>query len=113
MSWQDHAERLWGEEWIAPMSEVLDINRRTIERWRAGEGGPGHGLKVELQRLALHYNARATGGILRRMASGETLDDIRREIREQAVAIASIQAAIGKYSTIAILAARTELAKEE
>ena len=40
LDWEDSAHRLWGDDFIAPMSEVLGINRRTIERWRAGQGEP-------------------------------------------------------------------------
>ena len=104
--WQEWPQRLWGDDWIAPMSEVLNINRRTIERWRAGEGEPNIGLQTELRRLALRYGARAIGNVLRRMARGETLKEIKADIREHQIATTRIEVELGKYGSIPILASR-------
>lgn len=104
MNWQEWPERLWGHDWIAPMAEVLDINRRTIERWRAGEGEPNIGLQTEMRRLAMHHEARAVGSVLRRLARGETLEDIRRDVRAMQIAITRVSADMGKYGTIPVLA---------
>lgn len=113
MSWQSYAQRLWGEDWIAPMSEVLDINRRTIERWNAGQGAPATGIQAELSRLSMRSYSRALGDVLRRMANGESVDDIRRDYREHMAATTVIQSELGKYNAIAILASRHELESED
>lgn len=101
--WQEWPQRLWGGDWIAPMSEVLAINRRTIERWRAGEGAPHPGLQQELQRLAAYAEPRSVGIVLRRLARGETLDDIRRDLRAMQTALTRVAAEAGKYATIPVL----------
>ncbi len=90
-SWQRWPERLWGEDWIAPMSEVLNINRRTVERWRAGQGAPNTRLIGELQRLAMRPEARSIGAVLRRMANGESASDIRRDMRAMELAITQVE----------------------
>ncbi len=102
--WQEWPQRLWGDDWIAPMSEVLGINRRTIERWRAGQGAPRLHLQQELRRLALRSEARAIGMVLRRLANGEQLDDIRREVRDMHTALVRVAESVGKFETIAVLA---------
>lgn len=89
--WQQWPERLWGDDWIAPMSEVLGINRRTIERWRAGQGEPNLRLQEELRRLGMHPLARQMGAVLRRMAKGETVADIREDIRAMERAIVQVE----------------------
>ncbi len=109
MGWQGDAQKIWGQDWIAPISEVLDINRRTIERWRAGEGAPRENLQTELRRLSMHPCARQIGILLRRMANGESLDEIRADIRNYRIAINYIERELGKYNSIAILAARDEI----
>lgn len=85
--WQKWPQRLWGDDWIAPMSEVLEINRRTIERWRAGEGAPRSQLQEQLQRMSQCNDPRAMGAILRRLARGETPDAIRRELQAMQAAL--------------------------
>jgi hypothetical protein len=30
-------EALYGESWVAPLSDALDINPRTIQRWASGK----------------------------------------------------------------------------
>lgn len=108
MDWQDSAQRLWGEEFIAPMSEVLMINRRTIERWKAGEGQPSNGIQVEMMRLAMRAESREIGTVLRRMANGTTLDEIDRDIRNQQVAARRVRTDLGKFNAISVLAAGQE-----
>ena len=113
VAWKDYAIRLWGDDFIAPMSDVLGINRRTIERWNAGEGAPREGLQAELRRIALRSHARQVGTILRRMARGETLADIRADYRAHMVASTAVEHELGRYNAIAVLANRNEVEGEE
>lgn len=94
MSWQDAAEKLWGGDWIAPMSEVLGINRRTIERWRAEEGAPSQQLQDDIAALARRggTDARHIGTTLRRMAGGETVQDIIDDMNATKRALHKIEA---------------------
>lgn len=80
--WQDAAIALWGEDWIAPLSEVLGINRRTVERWKAQEGAPRQMMQDALAMLARRSgaDARAMGDTLRRMAGGVTPQQIADEM---------------------------------
>jgi hypothetical protein len=106
MSWQSACEALWGEDWIAPLSEVLAVNRRTVERWKSGEIAiPSH-IASELIKIPRIGSAqRAYGDVLRRLARGETMDDVDQSIADQKRAAARARADIGKFSAIAVLAA--------
>jgi hypothetical protein len=86
MDWKQACVRLWGEDWIAPLSEVLKVSRRTVERWKAGTHPVPE--KIERELIALvggiaidlsshedPYN-RAYGDMMRRLASGESPDAI-------------------------------------
>lgn len=106
MNWQSACLGLWGEDWIAPLSEVLEVNRRTVERWKSGEGTIPEHIERDLIRLPHIGTAqRAYGDILRRLARGETMEDVERSIAEQRRAVARVRADLGKYRAIAILAA--------
>lgn len=107
MSWQDACQSLWGADWIAPLSEVLDVNRRTIERWRSGEVQiPAH-IEADLIRLPrLGSATRAYGDILRRLARGETPEDIETWLAEHRRALARYKADVGRFRAIAVLANR-------
>jgi hypothetical protein len=87
------------------MAEVLGINRRTIERWNAGNGAPRESIQNELRRLAIYPVAREIGDVLRQMAQGVSLDEIEQGIRNQQVAVRRVRASLGKFDAIAILAA--------
>lgn len=80
--WQEAALALWGDEWIAPMSEWSDINRRTIERWKAGAGAPRQRLQDRIVTIAERAgdDAQAMGDVLRRMARGGSINGIREHI---------------------------------
>jgi hypothetical protein len=80
--WIESARALWGDDWIAPLSEVIGANRRTVERWRASHGEPRQGTQDTLAMLARRsgQDARVMGAVLRRMAAGETAADIVTEI---------------------------------
>jgi hypothetical protein len=77
--WQAACAELWGADWIAPLSEVLRINRRTVERWRSGATAIPEDLADQLWELGRgdEYR-RAYGIILRRIAKGEAPETIRR-----------------------------------
>ena len=102
--WQSACEGLWGEDWMAPLAEVLGVNRRTVERWRDGQVAiPAH-IAAELARLPRIGSAqRAYGDMLRRMARGETLEAIESDLADQRRAIHRLRADIGRYSAIAVL----------
>lgn len=82
MGWQEAARRLWGDDWIAPLAEVAGINRRTVERWKAGDGAPREIIADTIIMLARRSGADApiAGAVLRRMVQGETEAGIRAEI---------------------------------
>lgn len=92
--WQEAAQALWGDDWIAPMAEWADINRRTIERWKAGVGEPRQPLQDRLVAIARRAgtDAQVMGSILRRMARGETADNIRAEIAAMRRSLMRIEA---------------------
>lgn len=77
-----HAQQLWGDDFIAPMSEVFGVSRRTIERWKAGRGEPPASIREDMARLARRAgaDARMMGAILRRYAAGATRQDVEAEI---------------------------------
>lgn len=81
MDWTDAAAALWGPDWIAPLSDVWGVNRRTVERWRSGDGAPREPLQAWLIRQASRADAdgRMAGDILRRLARGETAAQILGE----------------------------------
>ena len=51
MTWRDDATALWGEDFVEPMALVLDVNQRTVERWKAGQVEPPDGVLQDLQEL--------------------------------------------------------------
>lgn len=104
--WIHDCQTLWGDDWIAPLSEVLAVNRRTIERWREGRGQPRPEIIAELARLAALPNTRAVGRMVRRLANGDTLATITAEIEADREAVATIATQIGTYSTIDALKGR-------
>lgn len=87
LTWEDVCERLWGQDWIAPLSEVLHVNRRTVERWRSG--------KVEIpddvERMIVEASprpmlTRELGDMLRRVANGATDRDLKKHLDDQGAA---------------------------
>ncbi|WP_024350994.1 hypothetical protein [Aurantimonas coralicida] len=76
--WQEVAERLFGSDWIAPLSEVLGVNRRTVERWRSGAVSAPDRVADEITDLARRGRDNRNYGImLRRAATGESPMAIR------------------------------------
>lgn len=105
MRWQSSCEALWGDDWIAPLSEVLAVNRRTVERWKSGDVEIPEHIAAELIRIPRIGSAqRAYGDVLRRLARGESMDDVEQSIADQKRAVARVRADIGKFNTIAVLA---------
>ena len=107
--WQTSCEGLWGPDWMAPLSDVLGVNRRTVERWREGAVAiPAH-ISSELVRLPRIGSAqRAYGDMLRRLARGETMDTIESDLADQRRAIHRLRADIGRYSAISVLTGISE-----
>jgi phage terminase Nu1 subunit (DNA packaging protein) len=106
MTWQSTCEALWGPDWIAPLSEVLAVNRRTVERWKSGDVPIPDHIEAEIVRLPRLGDAtRAYGDLLRRLSGGETVADVEQWIAAQRRAIARYKADTGKYRAIAVLAA--------
>lgn len=105
MSWQAACEAMWGDEWIAPLSEVLAVNRRTVERWKSGEVEIPKHIAAELIKIPRIGSAmRAYGEILRRLARGETMEDVETSIADQRRAIARVRADLGRFTAITVLA---------
>lgn len=105
MEWKNTCEALWGDDWIAPLSEVLRVNRRTVERWKSGEIEPPQSIVAELVRLPRIGSAqRAYGTMLRRLSRGETLRDIEDSVASEKRAFTRLRADIGRYSAISVLA---------
>lgn len=88
-----HAQQLWGDDFIAPMSEVFGISRRTIERWKAGRGEPPASIREDMARLARRagVDARTMGAILRRYAGGATRQDVEAEIMAMRRCLAALE----------------------
>lgn len=91
--WQTAAKSLWGDDWIAPLSEFLAINRRTIERYRAGDGDLSPALASQLCTLARRAGADAphVGGYLREMARGASIQAISADMASRRRAMAKIE----------------------
>jgi hypothetical protein len=105
--WQSVGCGLWGEDWIAPLSEVLSVNRRTVERWKSGEIAIPKHIADDLIRLPRLGNAqRAYGQCLRELASGLSIEEIEDRARDYRRAATRLRADIGRFNAIAVLAAR-------
>lgn len=103
--WHDACDALWGADWIAPLSDVLGVNRRTVERWKSGEVPMPEHISSELVKLPrLGSATRAYGETLRRLARGETMGEIEQWIADHKRAAARVKSDIGRYSAIAVLA---------
>ena len=106
MEWQSVCEALWGDDWIAPLSETLGVNRRTVERWKSGEIQMPRHIADDLLRLPrIGFAQRAYGAALRRLANGATLQDIDDDAAAQVRAARRLRADVGRFSAIAVLAA--------
>lgn len=112
MTWQDAAHALWGPDWIAPLSDVLNVNRRTVERWRAGEQEIPNLIAADLIRLPRIGTAQsAYGTALRRLARGETVEDLEQSLADDKRALMRLKADLGRYAAIAVLAKRDAKAR--
>lgn len=102
--WRDDCEKLWGADWIAPLSDVLGIARRTVERWKSGAiGAPRPEIQAELRRLAAMPHPEIVGRIVRRLAAGDTVATIAAEIEADRKALEAVAKALGTFTTIDVL----------
>jgi hypothetical protein len=105
MNWRNAAVALWGDDWIAPLSEVIGVNRRTIERWNSGDGQPPDAIVADLIRLPRIGSAqRAYGDLLRRLARGETIEELETDAAKRKRALARLRTDVGRFNAIAVLA---------
>ena len=104
--WQERCAALWGDDWIAPLADVLAVNRRTVERWRSGAIEIPSAIADEIVRLpALGGATSAYGAMLRRMALGESVADMEDWIADHRRALLRLKSDIGKFSAINVLVA--------
>lgn len=81
MDWQSECEKLWGRDWIAPLSEVLGVNRRTVERWRSGAVTiPSVVDNLICDAMENVRQPRVMGAVFRMVAKGARPDDIRETL---------------------------------
>jgi len=105
VSWQDVCQALWGADWIAPLAEVLAVNRRTVERWRSGAVRIPDAIIADLTRLSRSGPVtRAYGDVLRRIARGETVEGIEAWMSDYRRALARYKSDAGRLTAIPILA---------
>jgi hypothetical protein len=79
MIWTKACKLLWGEDWIAPLAEVLGKSRKTVERWKVGSVQIPPEVEREIQSMAPFARedvAREYGRLLRRHARGESISDM-------------------------------------
>jgi hypothetical protein len=108
-SWQEVCRRLWGDEWIAPLSEVLGINRRTAERWKAGSSVIPDAVDEMLLVQQATPDDREYGEVLRRIANGETLEQLNAALKLKQDAINRFAAHLEAEDWVASLAARQKV----
>lgn len=107
--WRKACTRLWGADWIAPLADVLGVSRRTIERWKAETIPIPERIRRDLIDLVIEIDAaadghnetmRVYGSILRRLANGESPDDIRGWILDHVQALDHAVEVRGRYLAI-------------
>ncbi|GGD38310.1 hypothetical protein [Aureimonas glaciei] len=108
-TWQQVCQRLWGPDWVKPVSEVLGVNRKTIERWRDGITPIPDAIDEMFLVQQSTPDDRAYGAILRRIANGETPDEIAAEMKLGFDALNRLQAQLDAEDWIASLAARQKV----
>jgi len=110
--WKRACEQLWGEDWIAPLADVLGVSRRTIERWKAGQMRIPSSIAEDLVSLTSTLPAsevqlnRAFGSLLRRAARGEEPEDIDHWIDTVRAAAGMLKSEAGGYASIPVLATK-------
>lgn len=98
-------EALWGDDWIAPLADILGVNRRTVERWKSGDVPMPRHIANDLLKLPRIGTATsAYGDLLRRLARGESLDDLNQWVTDQRRALGRVRADVGRFRAIAVLA---------
>lgn len=105
--WQHICAELWGDDWIAPLSEILRVNRRTVERWKSGAIDIPSAVIRDLERVYRRVGgyARQYGETLRKIAGGQTVEDLQDSISQQKRALNRFEADLQKLDPVAVLAA--------
>lgn len=104
VDWRTAAKRMWGDDWIAPLADVLQVSRRTVERWRSGRIPIPEAIARDLASLPdLGQASRSYGSILRRLSTGASVSDIEADIANRRTALLKIISDRGKYQTIGAL----------
>ena len=107
--WRKACARLWGDDWMAPLSEVLKISRRTVERWNAESHQIPERVRRDIVDLVNDAEAaltkhdttmRAYGTVLRRIARGESPSDVRAWIEHYHDALDHAVKVRGRYTAI-------------
>ncbi len=75
--WRDGARRLWGDDWIVPLSEVMGIDRHLVARWASGETPIAPEIANQIIALAdaAHPHTSGVGQIARLIANGHNVGD--------------------------------------
>ncbi len=88
LGWQEAAVLLWGEDFVAPMSECLGVNRRTVSRWKTGVIDiPPEVAMMLTQSTPRQTMTRDLGDVMRRIAGGASVRDVREQIENQGAAL--------------------------
>lgn len=77
MMWTDTCRTLWGDDWIAPAAEFLDVNRRTVERWKSGAVTIPPHVERRVSEIPIPDDPRPFGHLLRRLVRGEEIHDLQ------------------------------------
>lgn len=105
-AWIRACERLWGPDWITPAAEVIGVNKRTLERAKSGSTSLNPRICADLERLGNQVGAgRAYGDVLRRIARGETPEEIEAYVQEIRHGLARYRSDLRRFTAIATLAA--------
>lgn len=105
--WRDICQSLWGDDWMQPASDVIGVNRRTVERWRAGHQTVPPAVIAALLSIPMDVGEpviRAYGRILRQVALNGSLSSIAAyiEVQRHAFGLVSRDLAEGRLATFGI-----------
>ncbi len=88
MEWDDVAVLLWGEDFVAPLSECLGVNRRTVSRWKTGVIDIPSDIRQAIIECTPHQTmTRELGETMRKIAAGDSPSDVKRGLEAQASAL--------------------------
>ena len=110
MDWKQACVSLWGEDWIAPLSEVLKVSRRTVERWKAGTHPIPALIEGDLVALVAELIVREPGTpypaiygeMMRRFSSGESQVEIVESLNLRSDALHDVvtDQSMGRFSAL-------------